>query len=163
MARETSEGHENWITNEDQRFDLCWNHLVHSAMREVGPRDKTYFSCEKCPYLTKWKGHRNRHMRIHTGERPFSCDKCEYTAARSSTLAEHLRIHTGEKPFSCDKCQYSSRTSSNLISHMRTHTGEKPFSCNRCSYVARQRSHLFRHMETHMVKNTKQVEAKPWE
>uniref|UniRef100_A0A096LU53 C2H2-type domain-containing protein n=1 Tax=Poecilia formosa TaxID=48698 RepID=A0A096LU53_POEFO len=105
--------------------------------------------CKLCGHTFKIKSSLNKHVRIHTGDKPFSCDLCGYRCSVKSSLNKHVRIHTGDKPFSCDLCGYRCSVKSSLNKHMRTHTREKPFSCELCDYQCSQKSHLNKHMRIH--------------
>ncbi|VFV34565.1 zinc finger protein 64 [Lynx pardinus] len=105
--------------------------------------------CEVCGKCFSRKDKLKTHMRCHTGVKPYKCKTCDYAAADSSSLNKHLRIHSDERPFKCQICPYASRNSSQLTVHLRSHTGDTPFQCWLCSAKFKISSDLKRHMIVH--------------
>jgi len=62
-----------------------------------------YLGCETCEKRFGEKRNLERHMRIHTNERPYACDVCEMKFRHSGSLKTHMRIHANEKPYECDE------------------------------------------------------------
>ncbi|XP_066970568.1 zinc finger and BTB domain-containing protein 14-like isoform X12 [Macrobrachium rosenbergii] len=75
-----------------------------------------------------------------------SCAYCQFTSINKTKLERHLMVHTGEKPFACSYCPSAFSQKSNLKRHMQTHTGEKPFLCPLCPYRAGLKQNLKAHM-----------------
>ena len=109
---------------------------------------KRLHQCLHCSYSTKRTDHLNRHIRIHTGEKPYSCTECGKCFTQLSNLQVHNRTHTGEKPYPCAECGKCFTTLSDLRVHNRTHTGEKPYSCKECGQSFNQSSNYSRHIRT---------------
>ena len=64
---------------------------------------------------------------------------CEKAFIQSSSLQRHMRVHTGDKPYKCSMCNKSFRTSSSLQLHKRqVHSNSRPYDCPYCGSCLRQ-------------------------
>lgn len=60
-------------------------------------------------------------------DKGFICRICSKVLSSSSSLDRHMLVHSGERPFSCKICSVTFTTNGNMHRHMRTHshkTGE---------------------------------------
>lgn len=88
--------------------------------------------CEHCNAAFRTNYHLQRHVFIHTGEKPFQCSQCDMRFIQKYLLQRHEKIHTGEKPFRCDECGMRFIQKYHMERHKRTHSGEKPYQCEYC-------------------------------
>ncbi|XP_070711380.1 early growth response protein 4-like [Pempheris klunzingeri] len=98
------------------------------------------------------RGGRRAPARSAPKVKPFPCSVqgCERRFSRSDELNRHVRIHTGQKPFQCAICARSFSRSDHLTTHTRTHTGEKPFSCDVCGKRFARSDERKRHGRVHV-------------
>ena len=105
-----------------------------------------------------------RHVLIHTGEKPFQCTYCKKSYAQKAQLDEHVNIHTNAKPYKCDLCPMRFNYSSSLRLHKKNkHGAEKRFrlkekglgkrdniyECNTCQWTSPNRTIMAKHVKQH--------------
>ncbi|XP_069849488.1 zinc finger protein 556-like, partial [Dipodomys merriami] len=90
------------------------------------------YECGRCGNVFTHPSSLQRHIRIHTGQKPHKCGVCGKAFSRPSYLRTHEKTHSGEKPHACGVCGKAFLRPYSLTVHARVHTGEKPFECARC-------------------------------
>ncbi|KAM4698523.1 zinc finger protein 148 [Rhinophrynus dorsalis] len=101
--------------------------------------------CEHCNAAFRTNYHLQRHVFIHTGEKPFQCSQCDMRFIQKYLLQRHEKIHTGEKPFHCDECGMRFIQKYHMERHKRTHSGEKPYQCEYCMQYFSRTDRVLKH------------------
>ncbi|XP_038128966.1 zinc finger protein 148 [Cyprinodon tularosa] len=104
--------------------------------------------CHVCPHCNaafRTNYHLQRHVFIHTGEKPFQCSQCDMRFIQKYLLQRHEKIHTGEKPFRCDECGMRFIQKYHMERHKRTHSGEKPYQCDYCHQYFSRTDRVLKH------------------
>ncbi|KAG9480935.1 hypothetical protein GDO78_010284 [Eleutherodactylus coqui] len=78
-----------------------------------------------------------------------SCEFCDKAFPSHSKLERHLMIHTGQKPFACALCGKAFRQKTHLKIHQITHSQEKPFRCDQCAKSFKVPEKLLKHQAMH--------------
>eukprot|EP01119_Soliformovum_irregulare_P024053 TRINITY_DN8543_c0_g1_i2.p1 TRINITY_DN8543_c0_g1~~TRINITY_DN8543_c0_g1_i2.p1 ORF type:complete len:279 (+),score=34.04 TRINITY_DN8543_c0_g1_i2:71-907(+) len=100
-----------------RRLLQSMNHNIPNA--KGGLHQCRFSGCERT-FTTSTN--RNRHEKLHSGERPFICnfgEDCKKSFARKYDLQVHLRSHTKDRPYKCDAagCDKAFTRSSSLKEH----------------------------------------------
>ena len=86
----------------------------------------------ECPLCNKnfpRKRFLDRHIRLHTGEKPYKCDICHADFCQKSELISHSRTHALKTVFH-RHLQTHTREYAKKFANFRTHSNENHFTCN---------------------------------
>ncbi|KAM8857315.1 zinc finger protein 148 isoform 1-T2 [Synchiropus picturatus] len=111
----------------------------------IGVQNPKCHVCVHCNAAFRTNYHLQRHVFIHTGEKPFQCSQCDMRFIQKYLLQRHEKIHTGEKPFRCDECGMKFIQKYHMERHKRTHSGEKPYQCDYCHQFFSRTDRVLKH------------------
>ncbi|XP_055014381.1 gastrula zinc finger protein XlCGF57.1-like isoform X2 [Boleophthalmus pectinirostris] len=114
--------------------------------------------CSLCGKECKNKSNLQRHMFVHTGEKPFSCSVCDEGFLCKFEVNQHLRfVH-----HVCPVCKEEFESDAHLTAHLRSHVEDgsldpeliervnrKPYSCSMCGKEFNCKTAFRRHILVH--------------
>lgn len=113
----------------------------------LGSDQSLLMSVQETPFMYK------SYQKGSLCSKSYACGICGRIFKRTTDLDRHLLIHTGEKPFTCLVCNTSFRKKDHLNRHNLIHTGEKPHSCSVCGKAFARKDQLTQHLKSHNIVN----------
>ncbi|XP_016959541.1 zinc finger protein OZF isoform X2 [Drosophila biarmipes] len=124
--------------------------LPKKSPRKAEPVKRKHHVCSHCSKEFGGKTDLQRHMLIHSDERPHKCKECGKSYRQAVNLKNHITTaHEHRKQFACSQCPKSFALKERLRLHMRLHSGEKPYPCALCDKKFARGGQLQQHMVSH--------------
>lgn len=109
--------HSSTLSDSDNRSDCSSPDHKHFC-----PICKMTFSSQH-DFTLHIRSH-NNHGETQDNEKGFVCRICKKALSSSSSLDRHVLVHSGERPFACKYCGDTFTTNGNMHRHVRTHTNK---------------------------------------
>ncbi|XP_037300149.1 zinc finger protein Xfin [Manduca sexta] len=126
-----------------------WNLNSHKRRHTT---DKQ-FQCEHCSYSTAYRHNFIKHSRVHNKvTREYTCDKCPFVTKFAGHIQRHLsQIHNevSDKACACDVCDFSTMVRWRLNIHKQRSRQENPLKCGICGFQTFYMCENKKHKKTH--------------
>lgn len=113
------------------------------------PEQPSRIECDICGKAFNYRHKLKVHVRmVHMGSKQPTCSICHKSFTATSSLERHMLIHTNEKPHVCGKCGASFRRALQLRHHMSMeHEGKNPHVCSECNEEFKNYHQLYNHKQ----------------
>ncbi|XP_028988137.1 zinc finger protein 354C-like [Betta splendens] len=152
-----SEGYEHRCKYCNVTFKSKRDKIIHE---KIHVNDEKPYKCSDCSETFSTLKGRRTHQKKHIPH-ILTCDICGTEFFDNSALQRHILVHTGEKPYKCSVCQQSFTQSNHLTSHMRLHTGERPYKCQHCDKCFNHNVSLKSHIQRYHSSKSGHEQEKP--
>nr|XP_012215527.1 PREDICTED: transcription factor IIIA-like [Linepithema humile] len=138
-----------------QTGDQSSNDNVLNIQNDIDIRSKKKHKCTypECHAMFAKPSKLERHIRLHTGERPYKCNHegCTKSYTNSSHLKRHLETHNPTKRvFVCPHCSMSISNLHNLKRHCKLmHSEDKKLVCKECGETFNKKHQFAQHKTIH--------------
>ena len=106
-------------------FKNRWHFNKHMERHEAGEKNLQCPDCDETFYIEyDLKVHRNKKHEKH-----LLCSHCDFRASQKSGLDRHMAIHSDERPHVCSDCGKGFKDISSLRKHSKLHSGIKEHVC----------------------------------
>jgi len=143
--------HELWHKGELPQCPVCGGRYVELRRHMLTHDDSANYKhvCSVCKKRFRVVQQLQKHVLIHSDERPYTCQDCGRRFRTKSHLKVHMASHIREKNHGCTVCGKMFSQKGAVKSHMRTHSDERPYSCETCGKAFKQRQALETHQTVH--------------
>lgn len=133
----------------DERNEIVKHMETHTANADKANEKETILYCETCGKKFTKATQYERHILIHSKNKPFECEVCHNRFLDKKTYRKHLARHDKSRLFPCTKCDRKFVHRCDLRIHLLIHDGQTPFKCGTCEKTFRNANSLKRHMISH--------------
>ena len=98
------------------------DHVIHPPETFLQKQQQQQQLAAPPPAAAVLPQHQEDEARRSSSSNRYPCPYCSIECAKPSVLEKHIRIHTNERPFPCEPCGFAFKTKSNLFKHRKSRT-----------------------------------------
>ncbi|XP_034950208.1 zinc finger protein 28-like [Chelonus insularis] len=158
---ETQITDEREVTSSAEDEINCNGKPTSLLTKSIKIRSKPTLECTFCDKKFTFRSVLERHLRIHTNEKPYFCKICNKNFKQFGHLSQHAMGHIDFRSFQCTICDHKFESYQVLKDHIISHKNDnsqimkiqKPYrlyECDICKKVFSAKSVLERHIFTHI-------------